>query len=359
MFCKSLNGKSHLRVAIVLLLIWFGLPVCAECPVFLPGISMGTQQSPAINEASGIAASRKNPQVLWVHNDSGDSARVFAIRIDGVLLGTYNLSGAGATDWEDMAIGPGPIDGVDYLYLGDIGDNNAVRSHVNVYRVAEPAVDTNQSPVTMTLTGVNTIRLQYPDGARDAETLMVDPPTRDIYIVSKRESLSRVYRAEYPQSTSSISVMEYKCSLPWGYATGGDISQNGSEVIVRGYFNASIWQKNTGSELWQAFSNQQCNVSLQFESQGEAVCFVKDFACGYLTTSEHLNQNIYYYERVLEGDLDGNCIVDLADMSVLAGFWLEDNCSLNDDCYGADISQDGTVDLIDFSIFGQDWLFGQ
>ena len=93
----------RLRIPIVLLIFWLSLPARAQCPVFEPGVSLGTLQLSAIDEASGIAASRTNPNVLWVHNDSGDSARVFAIHIDGTLLGTYSLSGASATDWEDIS----------------------------------------------------------------------------------------------------------------------------------------------------------------------------------------------------------------------------------------------------------------
>lgn len=350
------------KILIVLLLLWLRLPAWAQCPVFVPGVSVGTLQSRKINEASGMAASRKNPHVLWVHNDSGDSPRVFAIHTDGTLLGTYSLSGADATDWEDMAIGPGPVEGVDYLYLGDIGDNDEDRSDIKVYRVAEPVVDANQAPVTTTLTGVETIVLQYPDGARDAETLMIDPPTRDLYIISKREIPSRVYRAAYPQSTTSTTVMEYKISLPWGLAAGGDISPDGSEVIVRGVVNnddiAALWQKSGGTELWQAFANTPCNVALLSEPNGEAICFVKGFACGYFTVSEKKNQPIYFFQRLLETDLNGDCVVDITDLSILINFWLESNCPLVNDCDGADLFPSGMIDFFDFSVLEQDWFFG-
>jgi hypothetical protein len=68
-------------------------------------VQIGTVESSLINESSGIAASRENSDVLWTHNDAGDSARVFAMNTEGAHLGIYYLSVAGATDWEDMAIG--------------------------------------------------------------------------------------------------------------------------------------------------------------------------------------------------------------------------------------------------------------
>src|SRR4051812_2424896 len=137
---------------------------------FLPGVQTGTVQNNSVNEASGIAASRMNSNVLWTHNDSGDSARVFAMTTTGTNLGTYSFSGAGASDWEDIAVGPGPTLGAQYLYAADIGDNGASRSTVQIYRVLEPVVSDVQSPVSTSLSGVATLRFAYPDGARDAES---------------------------------------------------------------------------------------------------------------------------------------------------------------------------------------------
>ena len=294
------TGGVFMVWAMTLLLVGFLLAdgAVADCPVFLDGQNMGTVESVYINEASGIAFSGKNPGVLWVHNDSGDSARVFAMDIYGNHLGIYNLTGAGAADWEDMAVGPGPDAGESYLYLGDIGDNSALRSSVTVYRVPEPEVSTSQSPVNVNLSGTVSITLAYPDGARDAETLMVDPETKDIYVVSKRETPSRVYRAPYPQSTTSTITMQFKTVLPWGWATGGDISPSGDEILIRGYLSASLWGRPSGTDLWDAFASGECPVPLVSEPQGEAICFDSD-ADGYITTSEGYYKPIYYFERAV------------------------------------------------------------
>ncbi len=283
--------------------VWLFKKAPGQCPQFDEGFPTGTIKIEDLDEASGLAASQKNPYVLWTHNDSGDSARVFAMNALGTHLGTYNLSGASNRDWEDIAIGPGPIDGVDYLYIGEIGDNSAVYPSIKVYRVPEPQADANQPAVNLTLTGVETITLQYPDGARDAETLMVDPVTKDIYIISKRDDHPRVYRAAYPQSTSQTITMEYKCELLWQYqtlrdwVTAGDISPNGLEVIVRSYDSASIWQRPTNGNLWDAFAQPECPVQLLTETEtwGEAICFVNG---GYMTTSEGKYSAINYFPRI-------------------------------------------------------------
>jgi hypothetical protein len=308
--------RGFYKVLTVLVLIAGCRSTSADCPQFLAGHKVGTIQSPLITEASGLAASRKNPGILWVHNDGGPPC-VYAITPQGTHLGTYTLDGTHNRNWEDIAIGPGPDPNIDYLYVGDIGDNKARRKYVTVYRVPEPTVvrpfdtthfdkaqckqggqsspqvDVNQPAANVTLTNVEAIELLYPDGPRDAETLMLDPLTKDIYIISK-EGQSKVYRAAYPQSTTSKTTLKYVAKLPWGTATGGDISPDGQMIIVRGYFAASLWRRPKDAPLWRAFDGNECSIPLIFEQQGEAICFDANGA-GYFTTSENKHQPIYYF----------------------------------------------------------------
>ena len=209
--------RRCLASLILMLFMAFNAEAIANGPQFEPGLQVGTLRDYRLDEVSGIAASRQNDDVFWVHNDWGDLPRVYAMNRQGTHLGIYNLNidldllyppGSRPMDWEDIAIGPGPVNGVDYLYVGDVGDNDpSGRSHIIVYRVAEPAVDSQQSPITTTLNGVDAIRLVYPDGPRNCEALMVDPVTKDIYVISKESGIGRVYRAPYPQSTTTATTM--------------------------------------------------------------------------------------------------------------------------------------------------------
>src|SRR5215218_3190707 len=90
----------------------------------------GRLAAPEATEISGLVASPAQPGVLWAHNDSGDRARIFALRSDGSLIASLDVPGAEATDWEDIAVGPGGD-----LLLGDIGDNQSVRKDIDIYRV--------------------------------------------------------------------------------------------------------------------------------------------------------------------------------------------------------------------------------
>lgn len=329
------------------------------CPNYQGGAAMGTVAAPNLVEASGLAASRRNAGVIWANNDSGDSARLFALNADGTHLGIYNFSGATATDWEDIAIGSGINPELDYLYVGDIGDNLNIRSTIKVYRVAEPTVSARQSPTTVTLTGVQTITLAYPDGPRDAETLMVDT-NGDIYIVSKRVTAQgRVYRAPYPQATSGTITMQFVAQLPWGAvngnggATGGDISADGSAIIVRRLSGfspaATLWRRAPGTNLWDAFSSAGCNLTFVAERQGEAVCFLPS-SLSFCTLSEGANQPLYLYSRIPKpGDVTGDDIVNANDLLAVINAW--GPCA---PC-PADLTDDGQVNVNDLLAVINGW----
>jgi hypothetical protein len=124
----------------------FGAAASSSAATIGPPTLVGTLTSSTLDEVSGIVDSRANPNTFWVHNDSGDTARFFAINHQGALLGTFPLSGAPLGDWEDIAIAPKPSGG-NYLYLGDIGDNNSNRPYIIVYRTDEPTSTTSTTIV--------------------------------------------------------------------------------------------------------------------------------------------------------------------------------------------------------------------
>ncbi len=283
-------------VAISLWLAWLGCSCAAsvKSDAFLPGRQAGIIKSDLVREASGIVASRRNPGVLWVHNDSGDAARIFAINARAELLGVCRIAGATPRDWEDIAAGPGPDPNRSYLYIGDIGDNRAKYPDIRVYRFPEPQVGAAAPFGEMTAGPADTITLTYPGGPRDAETLLVDPLTRDIYILAKRELFSKVYRAAWPQSTTRPVKLERVAVLPWGFAVAGDVSPDGRRVIIRGMFNASIWERPAGEPLWRAFAGRQIQIPLMDEPQGEGICFDSRGA-GYFTIGEQDYPPLHYF----------------------------------------------------------------
>src|SRR6185295_16738529 len=111
-------------------------------------LTITTIKDKSISESSGLVASRTMPGAYWTHNDSGDGPFIYAFDTRGDSFGTFRVSGAEARDWEDIAAGPGPQANKSYLYIGDIGDNDAKRDEVVVYRVAEPALTNTTRKLT-------------------------------------------------------------------------------------------------------------------------------------------------------------------------------------------------------------------
>lgn len=93
-------------------------------PTFASPPQASPLQPGIIDEVSGIADSRTMPGKLWTEQDGGNPAQLTLLSHAGGLIGHLPLP-VPNRDWEDMSIGPGPQDGISYLYLADIGDNNA------------------------------------------------------------------------------------------------------------------------------------------------------------------------------------------------------------------------------------------
>jgi hypothetical protein len=275
------------------------------CPNFKPG-PVGTIAGKALNEASGLVASRRNRGVLWSHNDSGGTPELFAITESGSSLGTYVLEDAKANDWEDIAIGPGPKPGRWYLYVGDIGANNAKREHIIVYRAEEPKVRLDQKDKKRDIEDTVAFRLRYPDRrSRDSETLMVDPATGDIYLVTKTLlGNPEVYVAKAPLDDQKTNVLERVMDLDLkssvgvagGLATGGDIAADGSAILIRTYMDAYYWLRMPGESIPEALEGQPCAVPLHKEPQGEAIAFSAD-GRSYFTVSEGRHPRLYSFVR--------------------------------------------------------------
>ncbi len=211
-------------------------------------------------------------------------------------MGTIDISGAQAVDWEDIARAP-PGRGSD-LYLGDIGDNAKQRASVQVYRVAEP--DSASAPAA-----AEALDLTYPGGqAWNAETLLVDPLSGDLYIVTKELlGSSPVFRAAAPLpfggsvELAQVATIDFAKFGGGTLATGGDVSPDGSLVIVRTYGTAFAWRRPKGAPLEAAFATEACPLPLAKEPQGEAIGFADD-GSSYFTVSEGASPTLYRYDRL-------------------------------------------------------------
>jgi hypothetical protein len=263
------------------------LPKVSATPVRL-----ATLEERAVRESSGIVASRRNPGLFWTHNDSGDGPFVYAFDRAGRSRGTWRVEGAQARDWEDIAAGPGPSQGLSYLYAGDIGDNTAKREFIVVYRFPEPEIGAgNQSESTRATSPAEAIRLKYPDGAHDAEALLIHPTSGDLYVVTKTVDGAGVYKLAAPFSTEGVNTLARVAMLRgpdfFGILiTGGDISPDGRRVAFCDYaqgYELTLPEGARGfDDVWRQTPSA---VPLGERRQGESICYRLDGAA-LLATSE-------------------------------------------------------------------------
>ena len=258
-----------------------------------------------INEASGIVASGQYSGMYWIHNDSGDEPRLFLMDSTCGLRTIFRLPNNTHRDWEDIAIGKNLLNNTFNLYIGDIGDNNAIYPEKSIIRITEPAIPAG---LDTTLYNSDILRFQYPDGNRDAETLLCDPLTQDLYIVSKREDSVRVYLFSYPQSTDSVTILKKVSTLPLSGIVGGDISFDGTEILLKNYTQMFYWKKQSHETIAKALSRPSISVPYEFEPQGEAVCWTSS-GNGYMTVSEEspfsIPSHLYFYPRLIPTDIYG------------------------------------------------------
>lgn len=295
----------------------------AGCATFGPAAAWGTVSIGSLKEASGLASSWRNPGVLWTHND-GSSQDLFAIGTNGARLATFDLNKS-VDDTEDMAVGPGPVPGVSYLYLGDIGGSqgtNTVRHEVKIVRAPEPLVDPAWAakPHSSNLEGVETFTLVYPDGSYDAESLMVDPISGDLFIVTKQELMARVYRASLVDLTDKgTRTLELVRAVDFTLASAGDISRDGARIVLRREDFARLWQRQGGEPIGDALARAGQSIPVvgpPKEPNGEGLALLAD-GTGYATISEGENPVLYFFASLCPAA--PRLTLSLTNVSVFAG----------------------------------------
>jgi hypothetical protein len=247
---------------------------------------VGHIKDDAVEESSGVAASRCAPDVYWTHNDSGDDAFLYAFNLQGEKLGVWRVPGARNDDWEDIAAYKDP-EGKCFLYVGDIGNNRHDRGQMTIYRVHEPQIgpgDSDASRQNMIFTEpAEAIEIKDPNFKDDAETLMVHPVTGDIYILAKSyKRPSAVYKLAAPFNMEGANSLQLVApfsvpAVPDGVLTGGDISPDGKRVIVCDYVSAyelvlPAAAKNF-DEIWK---QKPLVITLGPRKTGEAVAYSAD-----------------------------------------------------------------------------------
>ncbi|MEK7954153.1 hypothetical protein [Luteolibacter soli] len=269
------------RFALVCLTI---LPIGAEeaAPPFVRQEPKVSLHLPAVSEASGLAVSPKNPDRLWIVNDSGCSADLYRAGTDGSDHGKVAVQGAKNVDWEDLS--SFVLDGKPYLLIADTGDNNSNRPQSQLYIVPEPKKKDQEVAVAWT------IRFTFEDGPRDCESVAVDEKAGKILLISKRTSPPFLYElplkpaGNEPLVARKIGKITDPLSsgmppVPYGTQPCGlDLSPDGKLAAVVTYFRVFLFPRSEGESWETAFARKPVALEPHRLRQAESVCFSRDGA---------------------------------------------------------------------------------
>ena len=240
----AVNAGSEVLgiVWIVFLLFFLQTPTPDACSWSAP-TQIGTLDA-VVNESSGMAVSRRIPNRTYRINDSGDSGRFFVMDLAGGGTKVVNITGFNPADNEDMALGPCG-DSTDCIFIGDIGDNARRRPNLEIVVIEERADFPSEIAPSYR------VRIQYPDGPHDAESLGVHPDG-DLYILTKDAAKSQMFRLKRDQwrnAGSAIEKPEPVFTIDWNalrpntlspnrLATGMDIAPDGKRFVILNYIDA-------------------------------------------------------------------------------------------------------------------------
>ena len=261
---------------------------CA-CTLGLPQRA-GTIAAPEADELSGIAVSRSLPDTYWVNNDSGDSARLFAVTGTGAVRGILTVTGATATDWEDIAsatCGDKPC-----VIVGDLGDNDLERPSVQLYEVDEPTAIAGAATAA-----ARRFDITYPTGPVNSEALLFDPRDGATYAIAKvTTSPATVYRLPRAAGTAAVAEAIGTLEVPGAdpRVTSADLftDECGTRMLVRTYGALFELRGDADASVASLLALPRTFVAAASEPQGEAVGYLAD-GRGYVTTSEGVSSALY------------------------------------------------------------------
>ena len=203
---------------------------------------VGTLESAELAEVSGVVTSPSHKGVLWMHNDSGDTARVFAVGVHGEDLGTLALPDVDAVDFEDIAAAPCPDLAAPCIYVADTGDNNLSRDHFVVYAFPEPDVDSEHPLAPGSVASqVWKFPMAVASGPVDIEALVILPDATAMILYEKAAADARIftYRAPWTPDVQAVLEVTGSFTAPGStfnngtLPTGADLHPSGTRLAIR------------------------------------------------------------------------------------------------------------------------------
>lgn len=257
----------------------------------------GLLRDARLNEVSGLAVSQRDAARLWLHNDSGNRAELFAVDTQGTLQARVLVPGIKPLDWEDLS--SFMRDGKPYLLIADTGDNGAVRKSSELIVIEEPPFGTGAAAQEFQAKPAWRIRFRYTDAPHDVEAVAVDAASDRVLLLTKRTDPPQLWSlplrpagdaeqvaqrlGDLAVSAEVVPAAAFQRRLLPGRPTGFAISRDGRSAAVLTY--ASVWRyTRAAAETWeQALARKPQVFAFGLLAQAEAVAVSYDGAAIYLS----------------------------------------------------------------------------
>ncbi|MEM8815077.1 MAG: hypothetical protein AAGE85_04580 [Pseudomonadota bacterium] len=268
----------------------------------------GQLEDQRLVEVSGLVSSGRDEDLLWMLNDGGAEPVLHATDLRGRTRGELVLETAHNRDWEDLAAFE--LDGTPFLVAADIGDNFGRRDALTLYFVAEPA---QESGGKLSAKPAWSVDFSYPDGARDAESVAVDPDEERVYVLSKRDLPPRLYSlplrapetqtakltARYLGPVNSLpappeqDIAAAGRTLDWHWQpTAMDFSGDGRYAAILTYRAVYLYPRKPGQSWYDALSAQPHRYDIGGILNAESMGFAAD-GRSVLITVERLHAPLF------------------------------------------------------------------
>lgn len=252
-------------------------PLPSACTAWGEDTQTGRVKDPQLNEISGVAASWRNPDVLWVHEDHAGYNEIYALDILGNSLGKITLKMVLNNDWEDIAVGPcgAGVAETSCIYLGEIGDNDGDRPSHAVYRIPEPEV---------TLSGgldhrvkADTFAFDWPEYPRNSEAMLVTPEGVPVLFTKEYTgAFADVFTFPSMDADATVTLTQLgtirtgdDTETGGAATTAADLWPDGSRFVLRTY--GHLWEYRLPDGGLADVSNaERSAVPYAAERQGES-----------------------------------------------------------------------------------------
>lgn len=227
-----------------------------------------------LSENSGMLISHEN--AIWLHNDGGDSAKLYLIDTFGTVLKTILIHNVTNIDWEDIT-----YDNQGRVYIGEFGNNNNSRQNLKVYRIPHP------DSITGNTVAAETIEYHYPeqtafppiDREKKYDTEAMIHFQDSLYLFTKdrtspHQGYTWLYQISADTGSHAAILLDSFQTNQISYifeVTGAAMSPNQEQLALLGANTVWWFTGFTGNRF---FDGMVQTISLQSTTQKEALDFV-------------------------------------------------------------------------------------